>query len=83
MISHILTPSHSNAREGKAATKKHQRRNSLRKTDNLSISGKDTVGMLLVGVTISMQSHLGPHCYLRCVAKTTFNGRGIEANVGN
>ena len=38
---------------------------------------------MLVGVTISMQSHLGPHCYLRCVAKTTFNGRGIEANVGN
>ena len=35
------------------------------------------------GVAISMQSHWRPHCYLCCVAKTTFNGRGIEANVGN
>ena len=34
-------------------------------------------------VAISMQSHWRPHCYLCCVAKTTFNGRGIEANVGN
>ena len=36
------------------------------------------------GVTISMQTHFSPHCYLcSSVAKTTFNGGGIEANLGN